>query len=85
MAAGLDGHGRRRRHDGGRAGWRAAALLALAWSTGSCTTRVAMSELESANPDQPHSTILYSGIRDTVRRFPDYSVVDRKILKRSAR
>jgi hypothetical protein len=40
-----------------------------------------MADIEGDSPEQPHSTILYSGVRDTTRRFPDYSVVGRTILE----
>ena len=58
-----------------------AAVISLPWIAGACTTTVVMADLEGSSPDQPHSTILYTGVRDTTRRFPDYSVVGRNILE----
>ncbi|MEZ4440360.1 MAG: hypothetical protein R3B72_14785 [Polyangiaceae bacterium] len=61
-----------------------APLLVLAIAApglGGCVNKVVMAELEGDDGVQPHTVILYTGVRDTTRRYADYSVVGEEILE----
>lgn len=42
-----------------------------------------MQEVEGADPAQPHTVVLYSGVREGARRYADYTQVDAAILRAS--
>ena len=68
---------------------RQMALRALQWvecvvlfgltSTAMGCNRLVVSQVETAKT--PTSSVSYTGVRASERRFPDYSGIDRKILK----
>lgn len=55
-------------------------LLGVAGGTAGCVSRVAMAQVEGDDGQTPHTVVLYSGVRDTSRRYADYTVVDAAIL-----
>lgn len=60
----------------------ASAGVALLVCSG-CVTQVSLSEPQNAsepNASEPATTILYTGVRSEVRRFPDYGSIDQSIL-----
>jgi hypothetical protein len=59
----------------------AAGLLALGFGATSCVKRLAMAELDGVDPAQPHTVLLYSGVREGSRRYADYGAIDARILE----
>jgi hypothetical protein len=59
----------------------ALGLVALGSATGGCVRQLAMAELDGADPAQPHTVLLYSGVREGSRRYADYGAIDARILE----
>jgi hypothetical protein len=56
-----------------------AASLAFATASSCVPKDLPMAEL--GDPERPDSVILYTGVRETVRRFADYGQIDHRILE----
>jgi hypothetical protein len=56
-----------------------ASCLAVLCVLGCVPKDVPMAEI--GDPARPNSVVLYSGVRDTVRRFADYGQIEAEILK----
>jgi hypothetical protein len=59
-----------------------AGLLLVALGAPGCVNRLRMAQADGADPKQPHTRVLYSGVRDAGRRYANYDVVDASILER---
>jgi hypothetical protein len=47
---------------------------------GGCVRHLRMPDVEGDDGQHPHTVILYSGVRDSSRRYADYGAVDATIL-----